>query len=80
MFEWTAVSAHAPQGSVLGPLPFALYKIYANDQLASYCLLDLYADNAELHCSDSDLQMVENCLQSDLTSVATRLGSSHLYA
>ena len=24
--------------------------------------------------------MVENCLQSDLTSVATRLGSSHLYA
>ena len=79
MFVWTAVSARAPQGSVLDPLPFALY---ANDQLASYCLLDLYlyADNAELHCSDSDLQMVENFLQSDLISVATRLGSSHLYA
>jgi len=41
-------------------------------------LLDLYADDAELHCSDSDLRMVESYLQSDLTSVATWLGSSCL--
>jgi len=44
--------------------------------VVSNCLLDLYADDAELHCSDSDLQMVENFLQSDLSSVAAWLGSS----
>ena len=61
----------------LGPFAFSLY---LNDlpSLVSYCLSDLYADDTEIHCSDSDLQMVENCLQSDLTSVATWLGSSHL--
>ena len=77
MSEWAAVSVGVPQGSILGPLLFALY---VNDlpSVVSHCLLDLYADDAELHCSDSDLQMVENCLQSDLSSVAAWLGSSRL--
>jgi len=61
----------------LGPLLFALY-INDLSSVVSHCLLDLYADDAELHCSDSDLHMVENYLQSDLTSVATWLGSSCL--
>jgi len=63
--------------SILGPLRFALY---VNDlpSVVSHCLLDLYADDVELHCSDSDLQMVENFLQSDLSSVAAWLGSSRL--
>ena len=38
----------------------------------------MYADDAELHCSESDLQVVENCVQSDLTSVTAWLGSSCL--
>jgi len=61
----------------LGPLLFALY---INDlpSAVSHCLLDLYVVDAELLCSNSDLQMVENCLQSDLTSVATWLGSLRL--
>ena len=42
------------------------------------CILDLYADDAELHCSHSDLHMVETFLQSDLNSVSTWLLSSHL--
>ena len=77
MSKWAAVSIGVPQGSILGPLLFALY---INDlpSAVSHCLLDLYADDAELHCSGSDLQMVENCLQLDLTSVATWLGSSRL--
>ena len=77
MSKWAAVSIGVPQGSILGPLLFALY---VNDlpSVVNYCLLDLYADDAEMHCSDSDLQTVENCLQSDLTSVATWLGSSRL--
>ena len=61
----------------MGPLLFALY---INDlpSVVSHCLLDLYADDAELHFCGSDLRVVENGLQSDLNSVATWLGSSSL--
>ena len=41
-------------------------------------MVDLYTDNAELHCSHLDLHMMETCLQSDLDSMATWLLSSHL--
>ena len=41
-------------------------------------VLDMYADDAELHCRHSDLHVVERCLQSDLNFVATWLHSSHL--
>ena len=77
MSKWAAVSVGVPQGSILGPLHFALY---VNDlpSAVSHCLLDLYADDAKLQYSDSDLQMVENILQSDLTALATWLGSSRL--
>jgi len=71
MSKWAAVSVGVPQGSILGPLLFALY-IKDLPSAVSHCLLDLYADDAELN---SDLWMVENCLQSDLTSVTTWLGS-----
>jgi len=57
MSKWAAVSVGVPQGSILGLLLFALY---INDlpSAVSHCLLDLFADDAELHCSDSDLWMV----------------------
>ena len=32
-------------------------------------LLDLYADNAELHCSHPSLSVVERLLQSNLSAV-----------
>ena len=40
--------------------------------------MDLYADDAELHCSHSDLHVVGTCLQSDLDAVAAWLRSSSL--
>ena len=75
--DWGTVSIGVPQGSILGPLLFALY---INDlpSVVNYCLLDLFADDAELHYSHSDLRVVETCLQSDLDSVADWLDSSRL--
>jgi len=58
-----------PQGSILDPLLFALY---VNDLLTVIkdSFLDLYADDAELHFSHSDICVVEHLLQSDLNGVA----------
>ena len=56
------------------------FALYINDlpSVVKHCILDLYADDAESHCSHSDLRMVETYLQSDLDSVAVWLLSSHL--
>ena len=43
--------------------------------LVKHCILNLYADDAELHCSYPDLSVVEVHVQSDL---ALWLCTSHL--
>ena len=73
--EWGTVSIGVPQGSILGPLLFALY-INDISSVITHCYLDLYADDAELHCSYSYLCVVETCLQSD--AMAAWLCSSRL--
>jgi len=75
--EWGAVSIGVPQGSILGPLLFALY---INDlpSVVKHCFLDLYTDDAELHYSHSDLCVVWSFLQSDLDAVTAWLCISHL--
>jgi len=62
------VSIGVPQGFIFGPLLFALC---INDlpTVVKYSMLDLYADDAEMHCSHSDLSVVESYLQSDLDAV-----------
>ena len=67
--DWGTVSIGAPQGSILGPSLFALY-VSDLPAIVQYSVLDLYADDAEMHCSHSDLGVVEKCLQSDLDNVA----------
>ena len=49
-----AVSIGVLQGSILGPLLFALY--IKKSTGVKYSNLDLYADDAEMHCSHSDLK------------------------
>ena len=75
--DWETISIGVLQGSILSPLLFALY---INDlpTVIKDSLLDLYADDAELYCSHSDLHVVESLLQSDLNVVACWLCSSQL--
>ena len=57
-----------------------LFALYINDlpSVITLCYLDLYADDAELHYSYSDLYVAENCLHSDLDAVAAWLSSCRL--
>ena len=74
LFDWGTVTFGLPQGSILGPLLFALY-LNNLPIVVKYSILDLYADDAELH---SDLGVVEVHVQSDLDAVALWLHSSQL--
>ena len=53
-------------------LGLLLFALYVNDlpTVVQYSILDLYTDDAEMHCSHADLGVVEMHLQSDLDNVA----------
>jgi len=77
MVTCQTVTIGVPQGSVLGPLLFALY-INNLPSIIDFSNTDLYADDSELHYSHSDLGVVETQVQSDLDKVARWMSSSHL--
>ena len=64
-----------PQGSILDPMLFALH-LNDSPTVGKYSILGLYADDAELHCSHSDLGVVETHVQYDLGVVVLWLLSS----
>ena len=68
------VTIGVPQESILGPL---LFVVHLNDLpiVVKYSILEIYADDAELH---SDLGVVEAHVQCDLDDVALWLHSSKL--
>ena len=54
----------------LKDLPCSLHSTSYPHIVIQYSVFDLYADDTEMHCSHSDLGVVEKCLQSDLDDVA----------
>ena len=74
---WGMVHAGVPQGSILGPL---LLSICMNDlpSVVRGCQLNMYADDMELHCSNSDLFSAQHGLQTDLDSIEFWLRTNQL--
>ena len=73
--NWGVISIGVPYRDQFWVLCSLLYYINDLPSVVNHCVLDLYADDAELHCSHSDLCVVETCLQSDLDSVLTCMAS-----
>jgi len=77
--DWETISIGVPQGSILGPLLFTLY-IKDFPAVIKDSFLDLYAGDADLHCSHRDLGtgVAEHFLQSNLNAVMCWLCSSQM--
>ena len=72
------IESGVPQGSILGPM---LYSIYINDLpsvLSGGCRLLLYADDSALYFSASNIDLIRQCLNTNLRQVQDWLISNKL--
>jgi len=74
--DWGPLSIGVHQGSILGHL---LFTLYINDlPYIVNCFMDLYVDDAEMHCNHAELNEVKTRLQSDLDDVYSSLALQFL--
>ena len=63
------ITIGVPQGSVLGSLLFSIYCANELPNSINICDINMYADDTELHYCHSQLQRVEQVLQTELEQV-----------
>ena len=75
--EENYITHGVPQGSVLGPLLFALL-INDIDAELLYCKIILYADDTVIYFSDKDVLNIESTLNDEVNRVAKWMSDNHL--
>lgn len=68
--SFASIKSGVPQGSILGPIFFALY---INDlpNVSKYCKIHIYADDVQIYldCSTISNESISRCVNEDLSSI-----------
>ena len=75
--EENYITHGVPQGSVFGPILFALL-INDIDTELSYCKIIFYADDTVIYFSDKDVLNIESTLNDEVNRVAKWMSDNHL--